>query len=425
MKERAILVTLDFDSMKRESSSEDLAKELEDLSLASGASVVGNLIVRQKEPNAALLLGKGKAEELQKLCEEEEAGLVIFNSDLSPSQQRNLEDLIGAKTIDRTQLILDIFALRAKSSEGKLQVELAQLQYLLPRLTGKGIFLSRLGGGIGTRGPGEQKLEIDRRRIRGRIARLSDDLAHLQKRRLASVLRKKEKDLPIVALVGYTHAGKSTLFNYLTGASVPIRHQLFSTLDTTTRVHSLSSGRKILLVDTVGFIRALPHHLIEAFKATLEEAIHADLLLCVMDSSRKDHEMLRRAVEGVLFLLGIDPQKSLMVFNKLDDLPEGRKKALVENQSSRPESVFLSAKTGEGVEDLRLKLERRLFGDASSKSFFVPKKSWGLLPPLYESGSVVERKDVAGGCMITIRMHVAQLKAFEHRLKERGKKSFE
>ncbi len=425
MKERAILVTLDFDLIRRESSSEDLAKELEDLSKASGASVIGNLIVHQKTPNAALLVGKGKAEEFQKLCEAEEADLVIFNSDLSASQQRNLEDLMGVKTIDRTQLILDIFALRAKSAEGKLQVELAQLQYLLPRLTGKGIFLSRLGGGIGTRGPGEQKLEIDRRRIRARIARLSDDLACLQKRRLAAVLRKKEKDLPIVALVGYTHAGKSTLFNYLTGASVPVRHQLFSTLDTTTRLHVLSSGRKILLVDTVGFIRELPHHLIEAFKATLEEAIHADLLLCVMDASREDHEMIRRAVESVLFLLGVDPQKSLMVFNKLDGLSETRKKLLTQDRNDQTEPVFVSGKTGEGTESLRLKLEQRLFGDVCSKSFFIPKKRWSLLPPLYESGSVVERKDLTGGCIITVRMHVARLKAFERVLKERGRHSSE
>ncbi|MBI3251744.1 MAG: GTPase HflX, partial [Candidatus Omnitrophica bacterium] len=254
-----------------------------------------------------------------------------------------------AKTIDRTQLILDIFARRAKSSEGKLQVELAQLKYLLPRLSGKGIYLSRLGGGIGTRGPGEQKLEVDRRRIRDRIARLGRSLGELQRRRLDSVERKKEKGLPMVALVGYTGAGKSSLFNRLTGASVAVRHQLFSTLDTTTRLWELPGRQKALLVDTVGFVKDLPHHLIESFKATLEEVAYADVLIHVMDAARPDLLEVERAVCAVLDELGVDRKKMIAAFNKIDLVtPEARARLLERAEDATP----VSARTGEGLDGL-------------------------------------------------------------------------
>ena len=311
MKERAILVAIDFASMRRQSSAADAAKELEALANSAGLWVVDNLIYKEKTPNAALLIGRGKTEALRDLAQKSNADVIVFESNLSSTQQRNIEELVAAKTIDRTQLILDIFALRARSTEGKLQVELAQLKYLLPRLSGKGIYLSRLGGGIGTRGPGEQKLEIDKRRIRERIVRLERELESLQKRRLAGIEKKKQKDWPLVALVGYTHAGKSTLFNVLTQSSVAVRNKLFSTLDTTTRGVDLEGNQKALLVDTVGFVRDLPHHLIESFKATLEEAVHADLLLHVIDVSRTDWEFLQKAVENVLKDLRIDKHNML------------------------------------------------------------------------------------------------------------------
>ena len=269
MKERAILVTVDFDSVRRDYEIQDLSEELEELSESAGLVIIQNLIFKQKHPNAALLIGRGKTAELALSVKKEKADVVVFESNLSSTQQRNLEEMIQAKTIDRTQLILELFARRARSVEGKLQVELAQMKYLLPRLTGKGIALSRLGGGVGTRGPGEQKLEMDRRRIRERIAQLSRELGRVERRRLSNIQKKKEKDLPLVTLIGYTNAGKSSLFNALTKTSALVKEQLFSTLDTTTRFLSLPGNQKALLADTVGFIRELPHHLIESFKATL------------------------------------------------------------------------------------------------------------------------------------------------------------
>ena len=258
MKERAILIT--FKDHRSASETTDLAAELEELSGASGLLVLKNLTVKIGRPNAAILIGRGKAEELQALAQKEKANVLVFDSDLSATQQRNLEELLKVKTIDRTQLILDIFAQRARSTEGKLQVELAQLKYLLPRLSGEGVYLSRLGGGVGTRGPGEQKLEMDRRRLRERIVRLSRELTELQKRRVLAIKRKKEKEIPMISVVGYTNAGKSTLFNRLTEAGVLVKNQLFSTLDTTTRLLILPGNQQALLVDTVGFIRRLPHH---------------------------------------------------------------------------------------------------------------------------------------------------------------------
>ena len=352
MREQAILITLQFDSMKQESSLEDLSKEFEQLSLSAGVAVVKNLIVRQKFPKATFLVGRGKVDELKKLREESHANVVIFDRNLSASQQRNLEEAVGAKVIDRTQLILDIFAQRAKSAEGRLQVELAQLKYLLPRLTGKGILLSRLGGGVGTRGPGEQKLEVDRRRIREKIAKLSRELEELKNRRLSGIEKKRRNGLPIVALVGYTNAGKSTLFNVLTQSAVAVRHQLFSTLDTTTRLLTLPGNQKVLLVDTVGFIRDLPHHLIESFKATLEEAIHADLVLHVIDASRSDQELLQKAVQQVLFGLGLDEGKAMRILNKIDLLDAPRREYFT-HHAEQARSFLVSSKTQEGLADLR------------------------------------------------------------------------
>ncbi len=414
MKERALLVTADFQSLPRDHEVRDAAAELEDLCLSAGLQITRSLVFRQRAPQAPLLIGKGKAEEIRALVEKDAADTVVMESELSSSQQRNLEKLLGAKTIDRTQLILDIFAQRAKSNEGKLQVELAQLKYLLPRLSDKDVELSRLGGGVGTRGPGEQKLEVDRRRIRLRIARLSDELNALQKRRLAGLEKKKEKDMPLVALVGYTNAGKSSVFNRLTGSDARVKNQLFSTLDTVTRAMELQARQKALLVDTVGFVRHLPHHLVESFKATLEETVHADLLLHVIDSSRADSALLEKAVQQVLEELGAEIKKTLLVYNKIDLVSPERKAAIARNM---PEgAVLVSALTGQGMEELISKITRTLFPGLYEKEFFLPGDRMGLLDFLYEKTQVLARRDTPDGCYLTVKLSAKAEETLQKRL---------
>ncbi|MEW6230485.1 MAG: GTPase HflX, partial [Bacillota bacterium] len=282
--------------MSRSANPNDSLDELASLVSAAGAGIANRILQRRDKPDPAFYVGKGKAEEIRRECEEKECDLVVFDNELTPAQGRNLKDVIGVRVIDRTQVILDIFARRARTKEGKLQVELAQLNYLLPRLTGKGTELSRLGGGIGTRGPGETKLETDRRRIRKRIQDLTEALARVRKQR--ALLRQARKDvpLPLVALVGYTNAGKSTLMNALTGSEVFVQDMLFATLDPTTRRLRLSNNEVVLLTDTVGFVSSLPHHLVAAFRATLEEVTEADLLLHVADVSYPDVEKQIAAV---------------------------------------------------------------------------------------------------------------------------------
>src|SRR3989338_720490 len=283
--EKALLVTIKLKSEADNWKIEDIALELEELVFTSGAEVVDNITCLSEKPTANFFIGSGKAEELAFLCQEQDIDTVVFSHNLSGTQQRNLEETIGKKTIDRTQLILDIFARHAKSPEGKMQVELAQLQYLLPRLIGKGIILSRLGGGIGTSGPGEQKLEVDRRRIRKRIDKLKSDLKQFSLHRLTMKKKRRENAIPTVALVGYTNAGKSTLLNALTSANQVISGSLFTTLDPLSKSLVLPNGEHIVISDTVGFLHGLPHHLIEAFKATLEEVIDADLLIHVLNKT--------------------------------------------------------------------------------------------------------------------------------------------
>ncbi|OGW83397.1 MAG: GTPase HflX [Omnitrophica bacterium RIFCSPHIGHO2_02_FULL_51_18] len=414
MTERALLVTVEFHSMPRQTPLEDFAKELEALASSAGLQVIQNLKARQKAPNPALLVGEGKAQEIKALVAGEKIDVVVFGMNLSATQQRNIEALVQAKTIDRTQLILDIFAQRARSNEGKLQVELAQLNYLLPRLTGKGIALSRLGGGVGTRGPGEQKLEVDRRRVRERLARLSRELSKLQERRSQSIRKKKEKELPLVSLVGYTNSGKSTLFNALTRASVTVRDQLFSTLDTTTRLLILPGNQRVFLADTVGFVRALPHTLVEAFKATLEEARQADLLLHVVDSSRPDAGLLVEAVNCVLDELGIRHEKVILVLNKADLVSSGKTSALVNYAGG--ESAFVSAKTGEALQELCLKIADFLSGGRDTAEIFVPKERLGLAHWLYEEGQVLERRNTALGAHFMVRLTDKAKRIFVSRL---------
>jgi len=324
-------------------------EELAQLAESAGARVVESVLQERPRRDAATLIGRGKVEELKRLCDETAADLVVFDDELSPAQQRNLEERLERKTLDRTQLILDIFARRARTREGRLQVELAQLEYLLPRLAGKGVLLSRLGGGIGTRGPGETKLETDRRRIRQRIQVIRREIERVRRERHTRREARSRREVPVVALVGYTNAGKSTLFNGLTRAEAVVSDQLFMTLDPLVRAVRLGGGREFLLVDTVGFIQKLPHALVAAFRATLEEVTEADLLLHVVDASTPGVEEREAAVGAVLREIGAAERPQLLVLNKVDLAPGGRAAAL-----------RVSALTGEGMAGLVAAIASRL-----------------------------------------------------------------
>jgi len=341
--------------------SDELLEELTGLARAAGAEVVLAVAQTRGTPDAATLIGSGKAESLAEAAREANATVIIFDHDLTPAQARNLEKLCGRRVIDRTELILDIFALRAQTREGQLQVELAQLQYLLPRLAGSSDALSRLGGGIGTRGPGETKLETDRRRIRHRIAGLKAEIAIVRRRRGYLRDRRKRTNLPTVALVGYTNAGKTTLFNLLTGATATASHALFVTLDPLLRRVKLGDARQILVSDTVGFIDRLPHQLVAAFHATLEEVAAADLLIHVIDSSAPDRTRRSDAVRAVLAEVGAERIPTVDVFNKIDLLGDGETERL---SAANPEAVLLSARLGSGRDHLLDVIAGRLAMDS-------------------------------------------------------------
>jgi len=357
--ERALLVAVQLDRRYGPSwPVEDELRELEELARSAGPRIVGGIPVRRHTPVAGTFIGSGKLQEIAQQADETQAQVVVFNQELSAAQQRNIEDVLRVKTIDRTQLILEIFAQRARSQEGKVQVELAQLQYLMPRLVGKGILLSRLGGGIGTRGPGEQQLEVDRRRIRRRITKLNGELKGLAQRREATRQRRREARVPIVALVGYTNAGKTTLLNRLTGASAPAEDRLFTTLDPLAKRLRLPSGAWAVMTDTVGLLHQLPHHLIEAFKATLEEARDADVLLHVLDASHPLALEQAEAVQDVLTLLELQDKPLITVLNKQDQVTESHRLSLL--QPHLPNPVVVSALRGQGLEDLLRLIEQHL-----------------------------------------------------------------
>jgi len=359
--ERAVLVGVSTGRRDRRRT-EASVEELGQLARSAGATVVGSVIQARARRDPATLIGRGKLEDVARLSREAGADLLVFDDELSPAQQRNLEGTAGVKTVDRTQLILDIFARRARSREGQLQVELAQLDYLLPRLTGHGILLSRLGAGIGTRGPGETKLETDRRRIRLRIQWIRREIARVRRERLVRREARRRRNAPIVALVGYTNAGKSTLFNALTRASAPTSDQPFLTLDPLVRRVRLGGGRELMLVDTVGFIHKLPHQIVAAFRATLEEVTEADLLLHVVDASAEDLEEREAAVERVLGEIGAASRPRLLVLSKADCTPPARASVCL---AGRPGAVLVSALTAAGLPALlgaivsRLGLELR------------------------------------------------------------------
>lgn len=396
--EKALLVTIRLYSEEDAWSLEDDALEMEELSATSQAEVVDNITCLRDKPTANLFIGKGKAEEIAFLCQEEGIDTVIFSRDLSGTQQRNLEEVIGRKTIDRTQLILDIFAKHAKTPEGKTQVELAQLQYLIPRLVGKGIMLSRLGGGIGTRGPGEQKLEVDRRRIRKRIDKLKDDLKHLSLHRATLRKRRKENEIPSVALVGYTNAGKSTLLNTLTNAGQSVADSLFTTLDPLSKSVKLDNGEEIIVSDTVGFLHRLPHHLIEAFKATLEEVMESDLLVHVLDASSPAVHQVNKAVWDVLKELGAEDKPVITALNKIDLVQDVFWIRKLEEDFVNP--IPISARLNQNVDILLRRIAENFQSKMILLEIVIPHSRMDLVDLFYRKGQVKSINYLPDGIII-------------------------
>ncbi|MDA0292391.1 MAG: GTPase HflX [Verrucomicrobia bacterium] len=384
--EKTILVGLEHDGVTRWDL-EDSLNELRELAATAGASVVDTVTQKLQHPTAPYYIGKGKAEEVGALCTEHGAGSIIFDDELSPAQGRNLESVTSKKILDRTQLILDIFARRARSREGRLQIELAQLQYLLPRLTRMWTHLSRQTGGIGTRGPGETQLEVDRRRVQERIARLQKDLEEVRKHRAIQREGRARHQWPVVAIVGYTNAGKSSLLNRLTKAGVLAEDKLFATLDPTTRQFVLPNKLKVLFTDTVGFIRKLPTTVIESFKATLEELKSADLLVHVVDLSHSQWEEHIAATEEVIRELEADGKHTLIVFNKIDRLANAE--AVDAALARHPQSVAISVKTGESLEQFVDELQNQLSAWRLRQKFRIPQSASLALAELHRAGHVV------------------------------------
>ena len=386
IQEKALLVGLNLTTIVKKNDDIDTnesMEELKELTKAAGAEVVGSLIQNKHSVDAAYYIGKGKVEEIRAYSDSLDATLVIFNDELSGAQIRNIENVVGRKVIDRTTLILDIFAQRALSKEGKLQFELAQLKYRLPRLYGMGGEMSRTGAGIGTRGPGEQKLEIDKRHILNKAADIRRELKEVKKNRETQRVKRLKSNIPIVALVGYTNAGKSTLLNelikthkdYEQEKEVFVKDMLFATLDTTTRAIKLPDNRDITLTDTVGFVSKLPHDLVEAFKATLEEVQYADLILHVIDATNISYELQKSTTEGVLKELGVNDKKHILVYNKVDKLE------LDIYPKSQEDIVYISAKQGINMDKLLNMIEIALMENTYSVSLMLP----------YERGDIFSR----------------------------------
>lgn len=377
------IINRDCPEDEAERSLDELARLLD----TAGGETVVRMLQTKETPDVRTYIGSGKVEELAELCKANEVDLIVFDTELTPSQIRNLEEgLDGRRVIDRSMLILDIFALHAKTGEGKLQVELAQLKYTAPRLTGKGTELSRLGGGIGTRGPGESQLERDRRHLKRRIEALEDALDELERNRRTMRAARERSGIAKIAIVGYTNAGKSTLLNRLTDAGILAEDKLFATLDPTTRKFALPSGEPVLLTDTVGFIRRLPHHLIKAFRSTLDEAVCADILLILLDASDPECGEQLAVTEQLLRDLGAAGKPTLYVFNKCDrEAPDD----LVIPTDLREGAVcHISAKTGEGVDDLVAQLEGLVMAGRRRLTFVIPNAEAGALNQLYQNATV-------------------------------------
>jgi GTP-binding protein HflX len=388
----------------------DLA-ELRELLRTAGAAVAGAMTQRRAAPDPDRYFGKGKLAELKQAIKEQDANLVACDDELLPRQERNLEEAVGVPVIDRTAIILDIFADHAQSAEGKLQVELAQLEYNLARMRGLWTHLERLGGGIGTRGPGESQIETDRRLARDRIAALKRRLERTKAGREVMRAERERAHLPTVALAGYTNAGKSTLLNSLTGATVGVQDRLFHTLDPTTRTFEIS-GRRYLLTDTVGFIRKLPHQLVDAFAATLEEAMEADLILHVADASAPEEELIEQvdAVEVVLAEIGAAERPRLLALNKVDLLDEDRRREL---SFRHPRAVQISAATGEGLGSLADAIEARFLASLRPMELLVPYDEGGRLSELHDLAGEMEREDTPEGAHIRARVPAGVAARFE------------
>ena len=399
--ERAVLVSVDTGEFDVDSS----LLELSELARTAGAEVICEMTQKRESPEAGTYLGRGKLEELAEYCENEKPDLVIVDGELTPAQQKNIERITDTRVIDRTTLILDIFAARALSGEGKLQVELAQLKYALPRLGGKGASMSRLGGGIGTRGPGETKLETDRRHIRRRISALSDDLKELEERRARHRERRKKDGVVTVALVGYTNAGKSTLMNTLTDAGVLAENKLFATLDPTARALTLPDGSSVLLIDTVGFIRRLPHKLVEAFKSTLDEAVSANVILNICDASNEECAEHYKVTMDLLEELGCGDKPIITVLNKCD----------LVNDISIPmgKSVRVSAKTGEGLDELLVAVKEALPPTRKKVKILLPFSMGGVGAELRKTGVVHSEEYTAEGLLLDITAEIFTLEKYK------------
>jgi len=388
---------------------EESLEELKRLTDTAGAEVIETLLQRRDRPDPATFLGKGKADEVRSVVRATGADTVIVDEELSPGQLRNLEELCGCKVIDRTALIIDIFAQHAHSAEGKLQVELAQLNYLLPRLRGWGESMSRMGksgvGGLGTRGPGETKLESDRRRIGVRLAKLRKELKDVARVRAIKRAERVRARAPAIALVGYTNAGKSTLLNALTRAGVLVQDQLFSTLDATTRRLELPDGRNATVTDTVGFVRKLPHTLVEAFKSTLEEASDADLLLNVVDGTSSDPDLQYASVREVLGEIGAAHVMELVVVNKIDSLDEMSRARL---QRRFPDAVFVSAMDGTGIESLLTRVAASIPPPEIEAELLIPYERGDVVAALHAAGAVLSEQFAPEGTRVRARLREDQ-----------------
>ena len=410
MSERAILIGMEWGRNDSLWTVDDSLEELKQLADTAGATVIKKFIQKRPKPDPAFFIGRGKVQELALYAQQENIDLCIFDDELSPAQQRNIESVMGIRILDRTALILDIFAQRARTNEGKLQVELAQLQYTLPRIMGKGLMLSRLGGGIGTRGPGETKLEVDRRRIRDRIAFIKDQIEKVKAVRSLHRSKRKKNNVFEVSLVGYTNAGKSTLLNTLTNSDIYAKDQLFATLDPTTRQLTLPNKQEIIITDTVGFIQRLPHQLIAAFRSTLEVVTEADLLVHVIDVSHELYKEQAAAVHEVLKEIGAETKPVITVYNKIDKLPPDSK--LADRLALEEDTVCISAAKKLNLESLQQMIESHLKSKAVEFTLCIPYAETAKAAQLHETANVLEQEYTENGAVMKVILPVEDLEAY-------------